>query len=462
MSMYPKSLSGRLLLLTTAFVMLAEIFIFVPSVARFREDFLLLKLEKAQIASLTLLADEMITPELEAELLENAGVYNVVLLRDSTRQLILSTDMPQPVDASFDLRDAPAFPLIRDALARIVNPEDEVIRVIGEPVRDAGLMIEVTTSTRMLRQGMVAYGLNILALSAVISLFVAGLLFWAIRGLMVTPVRNLASAMTHYSRAPEDARRIIQPSSDATELRDAEDALYSLQNDLTAALKQKDRLAQLGGAVAKISHDLRNILTTAQLFADRMEQSDDPMVARAAPKLVGSIGRAVNLCETTLKFGKAEEAPPSLTEVQLAPLADDIIEGERLALGESKVRLDHDITDDVFAVADPEHLHRVLSNLVRNARQALVATKVDGAVTLSAASSHDGVRIVVADTGPGLPPKAVEYLFTPFQGGTRKEGTGLGLAIASELIRGHGGSLELLSTGQAGTSFEIFLPQKKK
>lgn len=461
MKMYPKSLSGRLLLLTTAFVMLAEVFIFVPSVARFREDFLLLKLEKAQIASLTLLADDMITPELEAELLENAGVFNVVLLRDSTRQLILSTDMPQTVDASFDLRDAPAFPLIRDAMARIIEPNDEVIRVIGEPVRDAGLMIEVTTSTRILRQEMIAYGLNILALSAVISLFVAGLLFWAIRGLMVTPVRNLASAMTHYSRAPEDARRIINPSSDATELRDAEDALYSLQNDLTAALKQKDRLAQLGGAVAKISHDLRNILTTAQLFADRMEQSNDPMVARAAPKLVGSIGRAVNLCETTLKFGKAEEAAPTLSEVSLAVIADDIVEGERLALGDSTVELGHDIDGDVVAIADPEHLHRVLSNLVRNARQALISTKVEGTVTISALAHSDGVRIIVADTGPGLPPKAVEHLFTPFQGGTRKEGTGLGLAIASELVRGHGGTLELLSTGQGGTSFEIFLPQKK-
>ena len=85
-----KTLSGRFLLLTVAFVMLAEVMIFVPSIARYREDFLLLRLEKAQIASLSLLAEDMLTPELEAELLANAGVYNVVLRRDEVRQLALS------------------------------------------------------------------------------------------------------------------------------------------------------------------------------------------------------------------------------------------------------------------------------------------------------------------------------------------------------------------------------------
>ena len=91
----------------------------------------------------------------------------------------------------------------------------------------------------------------------------------------------------------------------------------SMQTQLTQALRQKERLAQLGRAVAKISHDLRNILTTAQLFADRLEGSADPAVARSAPKLVNSISRAVNLCESTLAFGKAEEAPPRLTRFAL-------------------------------------------------------------------------------------------------------------------------------------------------
>ena len=138
------SLSGRLLVLTTVFVMIAEVFIFVPSVARFREDYMLNRLERAQIASLTLLADDMLAPELEAELLRNAEVFNVVLRRDEVRQLVLASPVPKMIDSTVDLRDDSALVLIRDAMRRLITPRNEVIRVIGAPVRDAGLLIEVT------------------------------------------------------------------------------------------------------------------------------------------------------------------------------------------------------------------------------------------------------------------------------------------------------------------------------
>ncbi|KKN18951.1 hypothetical protein LCGC14_0950540, partial [marine sediment metagenome] len=94
-----RSLSGRLLILTTIFVMLAEILIFVPSIARFRVEYMMNRLERAQIASLTLLASEMIDPALEAELLRTAEVFNVVLRRDEMRQLVLSSPMPQAIKA---------------------------------------------------------------------------------------------------------------------------------------------------------------------------------------------------------------------------------------------------------------------------------------------------------------------------------------------------------------------------
>ena len=136
------TLSGRFLLLTMLFVMLAEVLIFVPSVARFREDYILSRLERAQIASLALLAtDEMIDENLERELLENAEVFNVVLRRDEVRQLVLSSPIPAPIWKSYDLRAASAFELIRDAVACLVDPTDRTIRVIGDPVRQAGLLI---------------------------------------------------------------------------------------------------------------------------------------------------------------------------------------------------------------------------------------------------------------------------------------------------------------------------------
>lgn len=453
------SLSGRFLILTIVFVMLAEVLIFVPSVARFREDYLLNRLERAQIASLALLADDMIDMSLEDELLENAEVFNVVMRRDARSQLMLTSDIPTPIHASFDLRDATAFELIKDALGRLLDVEDRVIRVIGEPVRDAGLLIEVAMPTQPLRMAMIDYGLRVLILSAVISVFTAILLFVAVRGFLVKPIKGVVGHMQSYAAAPEDARRIITPSAGVTELREAEEALLSLQTELTQALKQKERLAQLGGAVSKISHDLRNILTTAVLFTDRIESSEDPAVKRMAPKLVGSITRAVNLCESTLAFGKAEESAPVLNRVALSDIVQDVLAGERLAAADSPVSFSDDVPSGMNVRADAEQLYRIIGNLVRNARQAIIASTKPGEIAIQASETVDNWLIRVTDTGPGLPPKAQEHLFTAFQGSVTKGGTGLGLSIAAELVRGHGGKLDLEGSDENGTAFLICLPK---
>ncbi|MCL4189425.1 MAG: HAMP domain-containing histidine kinase [Rhodobacteraceae bacterium] len=454
------SLSGRFLLLTAAFVMLAEVLIFLPSVARFREDWLLSRLERAQIASLALLAtDEMISEELERELLATAGVFNVVLRRDEIRQLVLSSPVPAPIAATYDLRAPGLVALVRDALATLADPEDRVIRVIGDPVQAAGLLIEVTVATGPLRAAMVDYGVRILFLSGIIAAVTAFLLFLAVRQLLVTPIRRVVEHMSAYAAAPEDARRIIEPAASVREMRAAEVALKSLQTQLTQSLRQKERLAQLGSAVAKISHDLRNILATATLFADRMEKSADPAVARAAPKLVGSLARAVNLCEATLAFGKAEEPPPRLARFGLRAMVAEVVEQERLAAGEAPVEFLVDVAPALAIRADAEQLHRVLQNLVRNARQAIEATGRPGTIEIGAGESEADWWIRVGDTGPGLPGKAREHLFTAFQGGARKGGVGLGLAIAAELVRGHGGRIELARSDEEGTEFMIRLPK---
>lgn len=458
--MFFKTLSGRFLILTTLFVMLAEILIFVPSVARFRQDYILSRLERAQIAALSLLAaGDMIDETVEDELLRNAEVYNVVLRRDEVRQLILSSRIPQPVTASYDLRAPMAWELMRDAFRCLLQHENQVIRVIGDPVKQAGLVIEATMDTAPLRAAMIDYGVRILLLSAIISVLTASLLFFAVRRLLVMPIRRVVSHMSSYADAPEDARRFIVPQSGVVELREAEVALQQMQQQLTSALRQKERLAQLGGAVARVSHDLRNILTTAQLLTDRIEASNDPAVARAAPKLIVSIGRAVALCESTLTFGKAEEPPPILARFMLAGLVEEIVEAEQLA-GSGLVDFLTDIAPSLTIRADREQLYRVLSNLTRNARQAIEATGRPGTIEIGAGEDNGSWWIRVGDTGPGLPLKTREHLFEPFHGGNRKGGTGLGLAIAAELIRGHGGRLELVRSDEGGTEFMAHLPRE--
>jgi len=459
--MFLRSLSGRFLLLTIIFVMLAEVMIFVPSVARFREDYLQARLERSQIASLAILAspDEMVEAELADELLKNADVLNVVLRRDAVRQLVLASPMVTTVEQSYDLRDRSAMVLMQDALMTMVEKEDRVIRVIGEPVKEAGLMIEVSMREKPLRDAMIAYGINILKLSAFISVITAALLFVAVRILLVRPIDRLVSQMRSYAANPEDVRKIIQPQAGAIELREAETALQSLQTDLSQSLKQKGRLADLGGAVARISHDLRNILTTTQLLADRVEMSDDPAVQKTAPKLINSLSRAVNLCESTLSFGKAEETPPQLTQFTMRELLVEVVDGERLAVGDSNVTIDLEAPRNLKVSADREQLYRIVSNIVRNARQVLKLRDMPGEIRVTGYETADHWAIDIMDNGPGLPKRAVDNLFTPFEGGARKGGSGLGLAISSDLVKGHGGALELAETGENGTTFVIKLPK---
>jgi signal transduction histidine kinase len=440
--------------------MLAEIFIFVPSIARFRQDYLLARLERAQIASLAQLATDgmQLERDLQYELLENAQVLNVVLRRDAVRQLILSSDAIPPISATFDMRDVTGVQSIGHALRRLITSQDQTIRVIGQPVRDAGSLIEITIPTAPLRMAMIDYGLRILMLSTFISVFTAALLYVAVRRLLVLPIKRVVSNISAYANAPEDAAQVIRPRASVQELRMAELALQSLQTQLTAALKQRERLAQLGQAVAKISHDLRNILSTATLVADHMDTSQDPIVRRMAPRLMSSLNRAVSLTESTLAFGRANEPAPCLDRVALVGIVQDVIENEKLSDGSAAITYQCDIERDLIIRADPEQLHRVLSNLVKNARQAILGTDKPGTITLAAHETPDEWQITVCDTGPGLPQKARDHLFQPFHGGVRPGGTGLGLAICAELIRGHGGALDLRDTTDQGTCFVIRLP----
>ena len=419
------SLSGRFLILTVIFVMIAEVMIFLPSIARFRYDYLTDRMERAQIASLALLgATDMIPKLVEVELLDNAGVLNVVLRRDALRQLVLSSDLPGPVTQTVDLRDASALELIRDACARILKTEPEVIRVIAEPARGGGDQIEAAIETSDLRAAMIDFGLNILWLSFVISVITAGFLFLAVRRLMVAPIKRLVSHMRRYAAAPEDGSRIIEPGSKVHELHTAEVTLRDLETQLSQSLRQKERLAQLGTAVAKISHDLRNILTTATLLADRMEAVDDPTVRRVAPKIVKSLTRAVNLTEGTLAFGRAEEAPPALQVVEALSFLDEVCEGEQLAVPADVVRIVPQAASGAMLRIDPEQMHRVVGNLIRNARQAIQATGTAGEVRVTATQAPTSRQIRIADTGPGLPARAQENLLSWIEYLTTNQGVG--------------------------------------
>ncbi|MGB0855295.1 MAG: sensor histidine kinase, partial [Pikeienuella sp.] len=414
---FSRSLSGRLLSLTIVIVMVTEVFVFLPSVARFRQDFLLERLQMAQIASLALLAadDAMVEEALEVELLANAEVSSIVLRRDRARQLVLSAPAGVRVAETYDLRGASAITLILDALVALAQTDDRMIRVIGQPLLNAGETIEITLAETALIRAMWVYSRNILLLSLIISTITGLLVFFICRRLIVTPIEAVVADMVAFQRDPEGAPLAHAGRSGLVEIARAESALNEMQGQVRSALKQKNRLADLGAAVAKISHDLRNMLSVAQMTADRLESSADPIVARVGPKLIKSLDRAVALCISTLQHGKAQEAPPEPRRVMLHGLIEEV--QEAVFDENPNIQLRNEVAEGAEATADPDHLFRILTNLTRNARQAMETSGRGDNVTICVKAAENGTDMRIRDNGPGMPAKALEHLFQPFRGG---------------------------------------------
>ncbi len=450
-----RSLSARLLLLTIAFVMLSEVLIYAPSIARFRVTFLEGRLAAGHLAILALEAtdDKMVTKDLEQELLAHVNAYSVALQKpQDARNLMLMVEKPGEIEGAFDLRKASFFGLIGDAFMTLWHGENRLLRVVGVSPKDPATLVDIVLDEAPMRTAMLDYSKRILALSFGIAFFTAALVFLSLHWLMVRPMRRITSSMISFRAQPEDATTSLPHSERGDEIGIAQRELTSMQEGLRSALQQKTRLAALGTAVNKINHDLRNILATAALVSDRLTGSDDPEVRRVTPTLMRAIDRAVNLCAQTLNFTR--EGPPilDLSHFDLFDLVQDVGEGlPRPASGQPAWLNRLEVGTDVEA--DRDQLFRVLSNLGHNAIQA-GATEV----AVSARRSGDRFVIVVADNGPGLPPRAREKLFQPFEGSARADGTGLGLAIARDLMRAHGGDIELETSDADGTCFCLVLP----
>ena len=458
-SRYLPGLSAKLLLLTILFIMLAEVLVFVPSVSNFRRQWLMERLAAAQIAALAAEAAPggQLPSMLRDELLERAKVKAIAVKHADSRVLIIEMDMPAEIDASYDLGKASWLELISDALMVYFAQDDRVIRVLGEPGYKEGESIEVVMGEGPLKTAMIRYGLDILGLSILISIITAALVYLSLDALLVKPMTKLTWNIVRFSERPEDPTRVIAPSSRRDEIGTAERELSAMQKELAETLSQKSRLAALGLAVSKISHDLRNMLSSAQLLSDRLITVKDPTVQRLVPKLIASLDRAIRLCAHTLDYGQAQETPPRRKRFPLAPLVTEI--GDSLGLPRPKlIDWTVEVEEELEVDADRDQLYRVLSNLCRNAVQALESEGESAGEILLTARREGAVTIIeVADTGPGVPEKARAHLFEAFQSVARKGGSGLGLAIAAELVQAHGGQIALVKN-EGGATFRVTIP----
>jgi signal transduction histidine kinase len=465
-------LSARLLWLTIAFVMLAEVLIYVPSVANFQRGWLNDRLTAAQIAALVLdAAPEGLPRDLEDNLLAGVGAMTVAVRSGGARRLLAVSDMPQEVGRVIDLRETGALTAISNAFSTLLSPSELPILVVGHGMRE-GMQdvdfVEIVIDEAPLRRALLTFSRNILFLSLLISGITAGLIYLALQLAIVRPVRRLSDNLVAFSQDPENTARIIVPSRRRDEIGVAEQSLAQMERKLAEELRQKRRLAELGLGVSKINHELRNMLTTAQLLSDRMAKASDPMVQRFAPRLVATLQRAIDFSEATLAYGRAVEPDPSRRRFPLLPLAQELLDlpgvcgtAQECREEERAVLLDIDIAPDLEIDADREQLLRVLVNLVRNAVQALRGLEGERRrVELRAVREGAQVAITIRDHGPGLPPRAREHLFEPFQSAARPGGSGLGLAICAEIVRLHGGEIALIDADQ-GARFRIAIPDSR-
>lgn len=452
-----KSLSARLLVLTIFFVMLCEVLIFVPSVARYRMTYLDDHIASAHLATLSLVASPTgtIDPALTSELLRQVGARAIFLRRANGMVRMLDTPTAPTPDVTFDLSKGNVPRWIMGSWATLMSSGNRIMRVIGTSPFEPDATVVVLLPEAPLRDELWDFGGRIFRLSLIISLTTAALVYLSLQWMLVRPMRRITDSMTAFRQDPEDASRNIAPSRRGDEIGRAQSELAMLQQTVREALTQRGRLAALGTAVTKINHDLRSILATARLVSDGLADSAAPEVRRAYPRLLEAIDRAVALCTQTLDFSREGAPPFSPSEFPLKALIDEI--PAALGLGEDELTIEMAVPKTLCVRADRDQLYRVFLNLARNAVEA-GARKL----TFRANRERGTINVEVEDNGPGLPPRARENLFRPFFGSARPGGSGLGLAIARELMRGQGGEIALAETTGAGTVFRLTLPATRE
>ncbi len=456
------SLAGRLLGLTALAVIAGEIFVFAPALAGFHEAWLRERINLAQIAAIALEVspDLNITDTLEYDLLENAQVQRVAIQREGERILLLEDPNAANDDVLvlYDYTRASAFQRFRWALETFFAPRGRVLRVLSRPRFESGEFVEIVLNEAPLKEAVNRFAERFARVSMLILMAAGALIYFALSAAFVRPMRDLTEAIERFRDRPEDVSIAFPRSLRSDEIGRAQRAAADMAEQVRNSLRQNERLAALGAAVARIGHDLRNMLSTAQLVADRLAQSEDPAVRLLAPRLERTIDRAAGLAASTLKYGRADEDPPVLQKVDVAEAAEEA--AVESLIGFADVEYKPDIEAKLTCLADPDHLHRILGNLIRNAAQSMKDhTRRDKTLVVRAIRIEGRCEIEVIDHGPGVRENLRDRLFEPFVSAAPEAGgTGLGLAIARELTRSMGGELDLTRTGAEGSIFRITLP----
>ncbi len=464
-------LAGRVLVVTLGFVLLAMALFYVTRLAAFRETWLHNKLTAAQTAFQAFDgggADEL-PADLSRKILASVGVKSIAVSTPSGWRLLAEHGEQGESLASIEtvnLDRETFFDSIRAAFGTVFAAPGTIIRVSdGASPDESG--IAVTLDETPLKQALWRVSHTILNILLMIAAVVTCVLWAALWQMVLRPVRRLTTNIIAFGERPQDISRVIAPSGRHDEIGRAETALAAMQGTLAHELAQGKRLAELGMAVARINHDLRNMLTAAQLISDRLAAIPDPLAQRLAPRLVATLDRAIQFCQATLTYGAGREQPPERRPFDLSELVRQLVE---LAHAEYAEAIDYQVAiPPRFEIyADPDHILRVLENLSRNAAQALLtkgaAASRPKAIRFAAIRTDGDAILEISDTGPGFPADQSERIFEPFHKSTSEVGAGLGLSIAADLVARNGGAIELAPAKShdfyCGARFLITLPTR--
>ncbi len=448
------SLSGRLLALTCLFMLVSEALVIPVLIGNHHLELVKNRIRSAESAVLPFNEAQWhsLPISLRRTLLDRLDADAVMLDQVDYKEFYFVVDHPPPPGRIISLSAPTLFRNIGEGLNCLLIGNTRTLHVYSPTTIKGAKRIGVILNEAPIRAELIDYAVGIVWMGLIILVLIAVLIFVSIYKTLVAPMRRIIRSMAAFRANPEDAGQILVVSDAAGEIGQAERELSAMQRDLFAYLHQQTRLAALGGAVARIQHDLRNILATAQLTSDRLTASEDPAVKRLAPGLIAAIDRANGLATSTLKYVRSQERVPEPARFALAPLIAEAVQ----SLTFTGTVVEPSTGADLSVCADRDHLFRAILNLTRNAAAAL-ADRQDGVITISVRRVSRVVEIDIADNGKGIPPKVRESLFQPFAMSS-SGGSGLGLAIARELMRGCGGDVVLIATGSEGTSFRISLP----
>jgi len=451
--------AGQLLLYTVGMVLLLVVLVFPLLISERRNEWLAARVNVAELVA----AAAQSSPEHRASndfsriARERLFILSIVADVGERREIVLAPERPvtgTPVRMNMPDDLSLWFP---ETLAHFTASEERHLKLSFKPELTPYEDMEVIVSEATLREALIAQSGAIILNALMFSVLAGAIVYVTVYRLIVRPMQGIADSVTRFSEAPE-AAKIELPYGHSDEIRKVLVALETMQRTVSSALRQRKRLADLGEAVAKISHDLRNSLSAAQILSDGLADSNDPHVRDAAPRLERAIQRSITLAEATLKYGRSETPLPNLRSLAFKPALDEAVaEG---TAGWPGVQFRVVCGEDVQVMADDDHLHRIITNLVRNAAKAITSRPAGsdtGLVVAEAKRSGNQIKLTIGDNGPGVPKAVLAKLFQPFSKAGSDGGTGLGLAIARELARGMGGDLELVASSSAGSTFSLTL-----